>query len=146
MLTTEVASYSILTIQLIVVCLTLVRWTTIDTAKALTSQQKNLRAKRKRLTAKRITSRQKELKRLAAKRKTSRQKEKDFLSKFLRYREAILILIFCLPWGSGYSFCREVILFAVGFFFLPWQLWATVPLKFCSRRFLILQHVGIHEN
>ena len=82
MLTTEVASYSILTIQLIVVCLTLVRWTTIDTAKALTSQQKEKpHGKKNNLTAKRITSRQKEKphgkkNNLTAKRKTSQQKEK----------------------------------------------------------------------
>ena len=86
---------------------------------------------------------------LAARRKTSPQKEKDskqkenltakrkrLLAKFLRYREDILIHIsfavrswlFFLQWG--YFFCREVNSFA-------WQLWATVPLKFCSQRFLI---------
>ena len=75
-------------------------------------------------------------KRLAAKRKTSRQKEKDSRQNFFQYREDILILIsfavrswlFFLPWG--YSFCRKVFLFAVRLIFLPWQLWATVPLKF----------------
>ena len=40
MLTTQVASYSILTIQLLVVCLTLVWWPTTVTVKALTSWQK----------------------------------------------------------------------------------------------------------
>ena len=115
-------------------------------------------AKRKRLTAKRITSRcgkkkrerkgNRERRKTQSKKKNLRQKEnltakrKRLAAKFLRYREDILILIsfamrsrlFFLTWG--YSFCREVILFAVRLILLPWQLWATVhiPLKFCSRR------------
>ena len=100
-LTTQVASYSILTIhrQLLVVCLTLVQWPTTVTAKALTLRQKekphgkknNLPAKRKRLAAKRETSWQKE--------KDSKQKEnltakgKRLAAEFLQYREDILILI-----------------------------------------------------
>ena len=74
MLTTQVTSYSILTIQLLVVCLTLVRWTTIDTAKALTSQQKEKpHGKKNNLTVrqKEKDSRQKE--KPHRKRKTSRQ-------------------------------------------------------------------------
>ena len=71
MLTTQVASYSILTIQLLkLFCLTLVRWPTTVTAKALTSRQKEKpHAKKNNLLAK--------IKRLAAKRETSWQKEKD---------------------------------------------------------------------
>ena len=154
MSTTQVASYSILAIPLLVVCLTLVRWPTIVTA--------NLSIN---LTAKRITPR-------CGKKKKTRGKKKNLTAKFLRYLEDILILIsfavrswlFVLPWGYsfccdvflfavrlffwpwGYSFCCEVFLFAIRLILLPWQLWATVPLKFCSRRFLIFQHVGIHEN
>ena len=133
-LTTQVASYSILTIhrQLLVVCLTLVRWPTTVTAKALTLQQKekphgknnNLPAKRKRLAAKRETSWQKE--------KDSKQKEnltakrKSLTAEFLWYREDNLIFIsfavsswlLFLLWA--YCFCRKffpsavrLILFAV---------------------------------
>ena len=97
----------------------------------------NLRAKRKRLTAKRITSRQKELKRLAAKRKTSRQKEKDWRQNFFD-AERTFYFLFLLPWGRGYSFCREVILFTVGlilfavrFFLLSWGF------SFCREVFLV---------
>ena len=86
---------------------------------------------------------------------TSRQK--SFCHEVILFcGEVILfaVTLFFLPWR--YSFCREVFLFAVRFFFsvcheviliavrlilLAWQLWA--PLKFCSRRFLIFQHVGI---
>ena len=70
--------------------LCLLRWPTTVTAKEITSRRKGKpHGKRKRLTAKEITSRQKEKdsrqkekthgkkKRLTAKRKTSRQKEKD---------------------------------------------------------------------
>ena len=99
MLTTQVASYSILTIQLLVVCLTLVRWTTIDTAKALTSQQKEKPHGKKN----NLTVQQKE--------KDSRQKEKPHGK------------ISWIPRGhfNSYFFCREVvvILFAVRLFFLP---------------------------
>ena len=119
----------------------------------------NLMAKRKRLTAKRITSgcgkKQKthsKKKNLVAKRKRLKPKRKRLTTKFLRYREDIFILIyfavrswlFFLLWG--YSFCHEVLLFAVRLILLSWQLWATVPFKFCSQRFLIFQHVGISEN
>ena len=81
------------------------------------------------------------------------------------------LFVFLLPWG--YSFCREVIflpwvfLFALRFFFLPWGFslffflpcgfsfcldvnsfavtvgWATVPLKFCSQRFLIFFNMWV---
>ena len=121
MLTNQVASYSIFTIQLLVVCLTLVRWPTM----------KNLTAKRKRLTAKRITSRWGKKKKTRGKNKNLTAKWERLAAKFLRYREDILILIsfavrswlFFLPWG--YSFCGEVFLFAVRLILLPWQLWAT---------------------
>ena len=82
------------------------------------------------------------------------------------------VRLFFLPWG--YSFSVSIFLFAVRFLFLPWGFsfcpevfhfalrfffcsevnyfavtvgWATIPLKFCSQRFLIFfQHVGIREN
>ena len=69
-------------------------------------KKKNLTAKRKRLTAKRITSRQKEKDSRQKEKSHVRQKEKDskqkenltakrkrLTTKFLRYREDILILI-----------------------------------------------------
>ena len=106
-------------------------------------------AKRKTLAAKRKTSRQKEKEKDSKQKENLTAKRKRLAAKFLRYREDILILI-SLPWGRGYSFCREVILFAVRLFFmpwrlilLPWQFWATVPLKFCSRRFLIFQQMWV---
>ena len=113
----------------------------------------NLTAKRKRLPAKRITlpcSKKKNLpakrKKTRSKKKTSRQIRKRLAAKFLRYREDILILIsfavrlwlFFLP--CGYSICREVNSFAVTF------VGHRITLKFCSRSFLIFQHVGIREN
>ena len=88
MSTTQVASYSILAIPLLVVCLTLVWWPTIVTA--------NLSIN---LTAKRITPR------CCKKKKDSRQKEKPHGK------------ISSIPRGhfNSYFFCREVmvILFAV---------------------------------
>ena len=64
--TQDVASYSIVTIQLLVVCLTvLVRW------------PKTVTAKRKRLAQKEQPHRAAKRKQLAARRKTSWQKEKD---------------------------------------------------------------------
>ena len=93
MLTTQVASYSILTIQLLVVCLTLVRWTTIDTAKALTSWQKEKpHSKKNNLTVRQKEKDLRQKEKPHRKRKTSRQKE-NLTAKFLRYREDILILI-----------------------------------------------------
>ena len=87
-----------LTIQLLVVCLTLVRWTTTVTAKALTSRQKEKpHDKKKKTHGNRISSQQKE-KDSRQKEKTTRQKEKDskqkenltakrkrLKAKFLRY-------------------------------------------------------------
>ena len=97
-LTTQVVSFSILTIQLLVVCLTLVWWPTTVTAKVLTSRQKE------NLTAKRITSLCGKKKNLTAKRKTRGK-------------------ISSIPRGhvNSYFFCREVvvILSAVMLFFLP---------------------------
>ena len=121
MLTTQVASYSILTIQLLVVCLTLVRWTTIDAAKALTSQQKEKPHGKKIKTH--------------GKKNTPTAKRKRLAAKFLQYRDNILIHIsfavrswlFFFP--GGYSFCREVILFAGRLFFLPWGY------SFCRKSF-----------
>ena len=180
-LTTQVASYSILTIQVLVVCLTLVRWLTTVTAKVLTSRQKEKDSqlkelphraeKRKRLPAKRKTHGKKK-KRLKAKRKPHGRKKKThgkissiprghFNSYFFCHEVVVnlfAVRLFFLPWGlffwpwgysfcrEGYSFGREVFLFAVRLILLPWQLWATVPLKFCSRILLIFQHVGIREN
>ena len=74
MLTTQVTSYSVLTIQLLVVCLTLVQWPTTVMAKALTSRQKEKDSKKKK------TSRQKE--KDSKKKKTSRRKEKDSRQNF----------------------------------------------------------------
>ena len=75
-ITTQVLSYSILTIQLLVVSSTFVRWPTTVTTKALTSRQKEKpHGKKNNLTAKRKTSQQKEKphgkkKNLTAKRNT----------------------------------------------------------------------------
>ena len=122
----------------------------------------NLTEKRKRLAAKRKTSWQKEKdsqqkekphgkkKKTQSKKKISRQKEKCSRQNFFDTERTFLISfavrssLFFLSWG--YSLCREVFLFAVRLILFPWQLWATVPLKFCSRRFLIFQYVGIREN
>ena len=101
-------------------------------------KKKKTRGKKKNLTAKR--------KRLEAKRKPHSKKKKTrgkissiprgHLNSYFFCREVVVILsavrLFFLPWD--FSFCREV--FKV---LLLWQLWATVPLKFCSRRFLIFQ-------
>ena len=87
-LATQVASYSILTIQLLVVCLTLVRWPTTVTAKALTSRRKEKpHGKKNNLTEKEKDSRQKEKphgkkKKIQSKKKTSRQKKKDSRQNF----------------------------------------------------------------
>ena len=103
----------------------------------------NCHSKKKNLTTKRN--------RLKAKRKPHGKKTKTHGK------------ISLIPRGhfNSYFFCHEVvvILFAVRLFFLargfvfavrlillPWQLWATISLKFCSWRFLIFQHVGIREN
>ena len=89
---------------------------------------------------------------LTAKKKNLAAKRKRLTAKFLRCREDILILIFrfgrevnsfavffFLPWG--FSFCREVILFAVSLFLvavrlipLPWQLSATVCQRYLGRQ------------
>ena len=98
------------------------------TAKRKTSRQKEKpHGKKKNLTAKRITSRQKEKphskkKNLTAKRITSRQKEKPHGKKEKGSRQNFFNTerTFLLPWSRGYSFCREIILFAVRFFFLLW--------------------------
>ena len=93
----------------------------------------NLKTKRKRLAPKRITSWQKE--------KDSRQNFFDadvgFLllwgcgysfcrGSFSFCREVIVFTVrfFFLPWG--YSLCCEVFLFAVRLILLPWQLWAIL--------------------
>ena len=148
-----VASYSILTIQLLVVCLTLVRWLKTVTAKALTSRQKEkTHGKKNNFTVRQKENDSRQEEKPHGKKKTS-AKRKRLTGKFIWYRDDILILIsfamrswlFFLQWGYlrllpwGFSFCSEVNSFAR-------QLWATVPLKFCSRRFLIFQRVGIHEN
>ena len=95
-------------------------------------------------------------------------KRKRLTAKFLQCREDIFILfafavrLFFLPWRysfcrESFSFCREVFLFALRFFFLPGGFsfcpevisfpvtvgWATVPLKFCSRRFLIFFNMWV---
>ena len=95
------------------------------------------------------------------KKKTSRQKEKPHGKKKRTHAKISLmprghvLFLFLLPWG--YSFCHEVILFAERFFFLPWGFcvcpevnsfpttvgWATVPLKFSSRRFLIFFNMWV---
>ena len=122
------ASYSILTIQLLVVCLTLVRWPTTVTAKELTSRQKEKpHGKKNNLTAKRTEKTRGKKKNLTAKRKRLK-------AKIRRCREDILILIsfavrswlFFLPWVVfflpwGFSFCGELFLFVVRLFFLPWS-------------------------
>ena len=93
---------SILTIQLLVVFLTFVRWPTTVTAKELTSRQKE---------------------NLKAKRKTSRQKEKDSRQNFFDAERTFFILfsfamwLFFLLWS--FSFCPEVFLFAMRFYFYP---------------------------
>ena len=111
----------------------------------------NLTAKRKthgkqnNLMAHRKDSRQKEKphgknKKTQSKKKTSRQKQKDSQQNFFDTERTFLFYFFCrevvvilfvvtlffLPWG--YSFCREVFLFAVRLILLLWQLWATVYL------------------
>ena len=159
MLTTQVASHSILSSQVLVVCLTLVWWPTTVTAKALTSRQKEKPHGKKQKThgiKNNLAVRQKEKdswqkekphgkkKKTRSKKKTSRQKQKDSRQNFFDSEKTFYL--FLLPWGRGYSFCREVILFAVRLILLLWQWWTTVLLKFCSRRFLMFQHVGIHEN
>ena len=90
-------------------------------------QKEKLHGKKKNLTAKRKTQ---------SKKKTTRQKEQDSRQNFFDTERTSSILIsfamrswlFFLPWG--YSICRELLLFAVRLILLPWQLWATVPLKF----------------
>ena len=88
------------------------------------AKQKNLTAKRKRLTAKFLWCR-----------------EDIFYSLFV-CREVIFLarVFFFFPWGFSccpeVSFCPEVNSFplTVG--------WATLPLKFCSQRFLIFSTCG----
>ena len=139
MLTTQVASYSILTIQLLVVCLTLVRWPTTDTAKALTSRQKGKPPGKKN----NVTVRQKE--------KDSRQKEKPHgkissiprghFNSYFFCREVMVVLfavrLFFLP--RSYSFCRDINSFAV-------TVVGHRNFKILFPKILIFQHVGIHEN
>ena len=114
-----------------------VRWPTTVTAKELTSRQKN------NLTAKRKTT-------------TSRQKKWElkcplsieeilpWVFFFLPWGFLFLWVFFFLPWGFSFcresfslchegilfavslSFCREVFLFAESLMLLPLQLWATV--------------------
>ena len=108
--------------------------------KKIHGKKNNLTGKRKWLAAKR--------KRLKAKRKPHDKKKKthgeisliprEHFNSYLFCREVVVILfavkLFFLPWC--FSFCREVNSFAM----------TVVPLKFCSRRFLIFQPVGIREN
>ena len=131
--------YSILTIQLLVVCLTLVRWPTTVSAKALTSgekvkphgkkektygKKKNLTAKRKKTHGKKnnLIVRRKEKdsrqrKNLTAKRKPHGKKKKDSRQNFFDTERTLIF--------NSYFFCREVvvILFAVRLILLP--SWAT---------------------
>ena len=87
---TPVASYSILTTQLLVVCLTLVRWPKTVTAKALTSQQKEKHHGKKNnftVRQKEKDSRQEEKphgkkQKTKSKKKTSQQKENDSWQNF----------------------------------------------------------------
>ena len=125
--TQEVTSYSILTIQLLVVCLTLVRWPKTVTAKALTLRQKEKpHGKKKKTHAKVITSpcgKKKKThgkkKNLTAKRKDSNQKENLTAKKKKTHSKISSIL---REHFNSYFFCCEVvvILFAVRLFFLPW--------------------------
>ena len=86
----ENKTFSILTIQLLVVCLTLVWWPTTVTAKAVTSRQKEKPyGSKNNLTVRQNEkdSRQKEKphgkkKKTQSKKKTSRQKEKDSRQNF----------------------------------------------------------------
>ena len=116
MLTNQVASYSIFTIQLLVVCLTLVRWPTM----------KNLTAKRKRLTAKRITSRWGKKKKTRGKKKNLTAKRKRLKAKRNPHgkKKKTHGKISSIPRGhfNSYFFCCEVvvILSAVRLFFLRW--------------------------
>ena len=97
LLKTSLRTVSILTIQLLAVCLTLVRWPKTVTAKALTSRQKEKpHGKNKKTHGKKnnLTVRQKEndsrqeekphgkKKKTQSKKKTSRQKEKDSRQNF----------------------------------------------------------------
>ena len=121
---------SILTIQLLVVCLTLVRWPTTVTAKALTSRQKeDPHGKRKKTQSKR---------------KSHGKKKTEDSRKNLFDAERTFQFLLLWPWGRGYSFCRDFIrfavslfLFAVRFFFLPWGI-SFLPwgYSFCPEAFL----------
>ena len=105
-LTTQVVSFSILTIQLLVVCLTLVWWPTTVTVKRITSpcgKKKKTRGKKRNLTAKR--------KRLKPKRKPRGKISSIPREHFNSYFFAVRSWLFFLPWG--YSFCLEVFLFAL---------------------------------
>ena len=95
----------------------------------LSRQKKKPRGKRKRLTAKGRTLRQKgkdsrqkkkhhsKRKNLTAKRKDSRQKKKNLLALTLSF----------MPWGHCYFFRREVISFAVRLFLSPWVFYLDKP-------------------
>ena len=117
--TQDVASYSILTIQLLVVCFTvLVWWPKTVTAKALTSGQKEKpHGKTKKTHGKKKTTRGKK-KNLTAKRKRLKAKRKPHGKKKRTHGK-----ISSIPRGqfNSYFFCREVvvILFAVRLFFMP---------------------------
>ena len=121
---------SILTIQLLVVCFTLVQWPTTVTAKALTSRQKEKPHGKKQKTygiKNNLAVGQKENWRLMAKRKTSRQKEKDSKQKenltAKNKKTHGKISSIARRHFNSYFFCREVmvILFVVRLFFLPWR-------------------------
>ena len=95
----------------------------------LSRQKKKPRGKRKRLTAKGRTLRQKgkdsrqkkkhhsKRKNLTAKRKESRQKKKNLLAVTLSF----------MPWGHCYFFRREVISFAVRLFLSLWVFYLDKP-------------------
>ena len=88
--TQDVASYSILTIQLLVVCLTVLVPKTV--AQNCHGKSINLTAKRKRLAQKEQPHRAAKRKQLAARRKTSWQKEKDSRQNFFDADVGFLLL------------------------------------------------------
>ena len=121
----DVASYSILTIQLLVVCLTLVRWPKTVTAKALTSWKKRKTPRQKEKdTAKRMTSPGGKKKKTCGKKKNVTAKRKRLKAKRKPHgkKKTTHGKISSIPRGhfNSYFFCHEVvvILFAVRLFFL----------------------------